>query len=114
MDKDKLKQEVGGFQDVATDLRDVWSDLNNHLDYEDKQEKEILDSFLGLIIGLEEEIQNSLSVVEKLFKEEYKSIQIPIGEEDIRMFEELVEGGDSFTWTFDKVNVEFIKDDGEE
>ena len=49
------------------------------------------------------------------YREKYKTIQIPITEEDIRMFEELVEGGDSFTWTFDKVNVEFIKEErGEE
>ena len=47
------------------------------------------------------------------YRGNYKTIQIPIAEEDIRMLEELVEGGDSFTWTFDKVNVEFIKDEGE-
>ena len=66
-------------------------------------------------MNFEKEIKNSLSVVEKLFKEEYKSIQIPVGEEDIRMFQELVHyGRESFTWTFDKVNVEFIKDEGED
>ena len=66
---DKLKQEIGGFQDVATDFKDVWSDLNDILDYEDKREKEILDSFLGLILNFENEIQNSLGVVAKLMKE---------------------------------------------
>tara|TARA_R110000824_G_scaffold74092_6_gene188601 strand:- start:2184 stop:2348 length:165 start_codon:yes stop_codon:yes gene_type:complete len=50
----------------------------------------------------------------KDYRENYKTIQIPITEEDILMFEELVEGGDSFTWTFDKVNVEFIKEEEEE
>ena len=47
--------------------------------------------------------------------EEYKTIQIPITEEDIRMFEELVHyGREPFMWTFDKVNVEFIKETEEE
>ena len=45
----------------------------------------------------------------------YKKIQIPIGEEDLRMFEELLEGDrEPFTWTFDKIDVEFIKDDEED
>ena len=48
------------------------------------------------------------------YRGNYKTIQIPITEEDILMFEELVEGGDSFTWTFNKVNVEFIKETEEE
>ena len=45
----------------------------------------------------------------------YKKIQIPIGEEDLRMFQELLEGDrEPFTWTFDKINVEFIKDNEED
>jgi len=46
----------------------------------------------------------------------YKKIQIPIGDEDIRMFEDLTSGlRKPFTWTFDKIDVEFIKDgEGEE
>ena len=45
----------------------------------------------------------------------YKKIQIPIGEEDLRMFEELLEGDrEPFTWTFEKIDVEFIKDEEEE
>ena len=67
--KDKIMQEVGGFEDIADDFLGVWSDLNNHLDYENKQEKEILDSFLGLIIHFEKEIKKSLNVVAKLMKE---------------------------------------------
>tara|TARA_R110002020_G_scaffold82687_8_gene205090 strand:+ start:2486 stop:2815 length:330 start_codon:yes stop_codon:yes gene_type:complete len=64
--------------------------------------------------GWIEALEYVMGQIDHFSKEEYKSIQIPIGEEDIRMFEELVEGGDSFTWTFDKVNVGFIKDEGEE
>ena len=69
MKEDKIMQEVSIFQDVATDFKDVWSNLNDVLDYEDKREKEILDNFLGLIINFEKEIQNSLSVVKKITKE---------------------------------------------
>ncbi len=61
MNKDKIIQELSGFEDIADDFLGVWSDLNNHLDYENKQEKEILDSFLGLIIHFEKEIKKSLS-----------------------------------------------------
>ena len=67
MNKDKIIQEISGFQDVATDFKDVWSDLNNILDYENEREKEILDSFLGLIINFEKEIKKSL---DKLTNEE--------------------------------------------
>ena len=45
----------------------------------------------------------------------YKKIKIPIGYEDIRMFEELADGHRKpFTWTFDEIDVEFIKDDEED
>ena len=69
MKEDKIMQEVSSFQDVATDFKDVWINLNDVLDYEDKREKEILDNFLGLIINFEKEIQNSLRVVKKITKE---------------------------------------------
>ena len=67
MEKNKIMQEVGGFQDVAADFKDVWSDLNDILDNENEREKEILDSFLGLIINFEKEIKKSL---DKLTNEE--------------------------------------------
>ena len=40
---------------------------------------------------------------------EYKTIEIPITEEDITMFQELIIDGIPFTWTFDDVNVIFVK-----
>ena len=54
-----------------------------------------------------------------------KKIQIPIGNEDIRMFEELAYGiREPFTWTFntknknsfivERIDVEFIKDEEED
>ena len=70
MNKDKIIQELSGFEDIADDFLGVWSDLNNHLDYENKQEKEILDSFLGLIIHFEKEIKKSLSKLTKGVKNE--------------------------------------------
>ena len=55
----------------------------------------------------------------------YKKIKIPIGYEDIRMFEELADGHrEPFTWTFntknknsfivERIDVEFIKDEEED
>ena len=46
-------------------------------------------------------------------KESYKKIQVPIGDEDILMFQELINDGMPFTWTFDEIDVEFIKDNEE-
>tara|TARA_R100000152_G_C6652547_1_gene93743 strand:- start:83 stop:220 length:138 start_codon:yes stop_codon:yes gene_type:complete len=40
---------------------------------------------------------------------EYKTIEIPITEYDITMFQELIIDGIPFTWTFDDVNVIFVK-----
>ena len=42
-------------------------------------------------------------------------IQIPIGHEDIRLFKELVDLQiEPFSWRFDGIDVEFIKDEEEE
>ena len=44
-----------------------------------------------------------------------KKITIPIGEEDIRLFQELIYyDRESFEWRFDGVDIKFIKDEGEE
>ena len=44
-----------------------------------------------------------------------KRIQLPIGEEDIRLFQELILGNiKPFTWYYDGVDIEFIKDEEEE
>ena len=67
---DLILLEIGGFKDVASDFRDVWMDINDILDYSDEREKELLDSFLGLIINFEKEIDKSMGVVDKLLKEE--------------------------------------------
>ena len=48
------------------------------------------------------------------YRSEYKTKQIPITDEDIIMFEDLVRGDrEPFMWTFNKVNVEFIKEEKE-
>ena len=42
-------------------------------------------------------------------------IKIPIGHEDIRLFKELVNlDREPFTWTFDNIDIEFIKDEEED
>ena len=67
---DLILLEIGGFKDVASDFRDVWMDINDILDYSDEREKELLDSFLGIIINFEKEIDKSMGGVDKLLKEE--------------------------------------------
>ena len=43
-----------------------------------------------------------------------KKIQIPISECDLEQFEKLVHNNyDSFTWTFDGIDVEFVKENEE-
>ena len=41
-------------------------------------------------------------------------ITIPISEYDIELCEQLVSGGDSFSWNFDGVDVTFVKQEEEE
>jgi len=44
-----------------------------------------------------------------------KKITIPIGEEDIRLFQELIyHNREPFEWRFDGVDIKFIKDEEEE
>ena len=50
----------------------------------------------------------------KDFRDEYKTIKVPITEEDIRLFQKLVDGKiEHFAWTFDKINVLFSKEEEE-
>ena len=64
-DLKEMKVEISSYFDVASDFKDVWSDANNILDYEDEKEKDLLDSFMGLILNFEKEIQKSLSRFKK-------------------------------------------------
>ena len=76
--------------DIVTDLKDVWYDLNGILDYEDKREKDILDGFMSIINGFEEDLLKK------------RNITIPIGECDVELFESLVaDSENTFTWTFE-------------
>tara|TARA_R110002020_G_scaffold72318_9_gene186200 strand:+ start:8129 stop:8269 length:141 start_codon:yes stop_codon:yes gene_type:complete len=43
-----------------------------------------------------------------------KSIEIPITEEDIRLFQELIKDGDPIVWSFDGVQVVFVKEEEDE
>ena len=44
-----------------------------------------------------------------------KQITIPIGVEDIRLFQELIYGSrEPFEWRFDGVDIKFIKDEEED
>ena len=82
-------------------------DENDTLASENKNFAEYLENVLGYDLDLVSQVANGNL-------KQYKKIQIPIGEEDIRMFQDLVDDGEPFNWSFDKIDVEFIKDDGED
>ena len=47
-------------------------------------------------------------------RDEYKTIKVPITDEDIIMFEDLVRGDrEPFMWTFDKINIQFTTEEEE-
>ena len=55
-----------------------------------------------------------MSKVKEMIQENVTEINIPIGEEDIRMFQELVDGfRNSIEWRFDGIDVIFSLDEGE-
>ena len=66
---EKLKQDMNGYHDIVSDLRDEWNDLNGILSSEDERENDILESVQSLIDGFEECIFESVSKIEKIQKE---------------------------------------------
>ena len=66
---EKIKQDMNGYHDIVSDLRDEWNDLNGILDMEVERENDILESVLSLIDGFEECIFESVSKIEKIQKE---------------------------------------------
>ena len=43
-----------------------------------------------------------------------RRVTVPITEYDIELFQELIDGGISFTWTLNDTIVEFVRQEGEE
>ncbi len=66
---EKIKQDINGYHDIVSDLKDEWSSLNDVLDYEVESEANILESVLMLIDGFEECIFESVDRIEKIQKE---------------------------------------------
>ena len=66
--KDKILTDVNSYNDIVSDLKDVWYDLNAVLDYEDDREKNILDEFKSIINGFEQSIVESAKIIEKEIK----------------------------------------------
>ena len=67
---EKIKQDINGYHDIVSDLKDEWSSLNDVLDFEVKSEADILASLLMLINGFEECIFESVDKIEKIQKGE--------------------------------------------
>ena len=66
---EKIKQDMNGYHDIVSNLRDEWNDLNGILDMEVERENDILESVLSLIDGFEECIFESVDKIEKIQKE---------------------------------------------
>jgi len=66
--KDKILTDINSYNDIVSDLKDVWYDLNAILDYEDDREKDVLDGFMDTINGFEQSIIESAKIIEKEIK----------------------------------------------
>ena len=67
---EKIKQDMNGYHDIVSDLRDEWKDLCGILSSEDERENDILESVQCLIDGFEECIFESVDKIEKIQKGE--------------------------------------------
>ena len=61
-----IKQDINGYHDIVSDLRDEWNDLNGILDMGVERENDILESVQSIIDGFEEHIFASVDRIEKL------------------------------------------------
>jgi hypothetical protein len=66
---EKIKQDMNGYHDIVSDLRDDLYDLDNILDDEIEREYDILESITELTDWFEECIFESVNRIEKIQKE---------------------------------------------
>ena len=62
----KIKEDINGYHDIVSDLRDELYDLNGILDDEVERENDILESLTELIDWFEKCIFKSVDRIEKL------------------------------------------------
>tara|TARA_B100000902_G_C26397404_1_gene476096 strand:- start:55 stop:258 length:204 start_codon:yes stop_codon:yes gene_type:complete len=65
---DKILNNIHSYDDIISDLKDVWYDLNGILDYEDKREKDILDGLKSIINGFDKELFKTTRMIEDELK----------------------------------------------
>jgi hypothetical protein len=66
----KIKEDINGYHDIVSDLRDEWNDLNGILDMGVEREWSILKGIKSLIDSFEEDIFKSVDRIEKLKENE--------------------------------------------
>ena len=66
---EKMKEDVNGYHDIVSDLRDEWLELDGILDTENERENDILESITELTDWFEECIFKSVERIEKIQKE---------------------------------------------
>ena len=63
---DELYDDISGYHDIVSDLRETWYDMNAILDMQDKREKDILVEMKGIVDGLEDYIWKSMKRIDEL------------------------------------------------
>jgi|TARA_R110000823_G_scaffold298919_1_gene419561 hypothetical protein len=64
--KKMIMDEVGAYHDIVSDYKDIFTEINNILDYSIPKEQFILDGLQSITDGFEEEINESLSLIHKI------------------------------------------------
>tara|TARA_R100000655_G_scaffold72428_1_gene110942 strand:- start:615 stop:842 length:228 start_codon:yes stop_codon:yes gene_type:complete len=63
---EKIKQDINGYHDIVSDLRDEWFDLCDILSSEDEREDSIIRGIKSLTDSFEEDIFKSVAMIEKI------------------------------------------------
>ena len=65
---EKIKQDINGYHDIVSDLRDEWNNLDGIFDMEVERENSILRGIQSLTDSFEEDIFKSVAMIEKIQK----------------------------------------------
>ena len=61
-----LREDILSYNDIVTDLKDIWNDLNGFLDEQDARERDVLIGMLDVVRGLHHSIRESANKIDKI------------------------------------------------